>query len=399
MHVRQSILGEIAIRSGQHVTSVDLGSLIRRLILFDRVIVKSFRLREAPLLVRTFGTSGFAALLKSGLLNFNCNFNTVIIDVARDGVRPLPLNHFSFASAHAASPEADLRKELRFLQGISGLKNQERASLEEAIWNSLVWEPATYLKGLLDQIDNDFRANTPALRVAVIDKLRAELGADRLLGAEVPIHVEETSNRVFHIKNTLSDSFGLSAEKAHLILQGGASAVANLNQRLADMQAHSAITGFLDGEAPILFGKLAGIVAPLNPRIAEGQFERVIELADVPDFRPGQKVNVELLLKVRDSSECREFREWLGTIETVSDAEIKEMVASVRSRMASLAGSTGGKLVRLAATTGIGLIPGVGLVAGAVAGAIDSFLVDRVLPKSGVVAFLTETYPSLFASP
>jgi hypothetical protein len=65
--------------------------------------------------------------------------------------------------------------------------------------------------------------------------------------------------------------------------------------------------------------------------------------------------------------------------------------------MAVLAGSTGGKFVRLATTTGIGLIPGVGLAAGIAASAIDSFLVDRVLPKSGVVAFLTETYPSLFA--
>ena len=67
--------------------------------------------------------------------------------------------------------------------------------------------------------------------------------------------------------------------------------------------------------------------------------------------------------------------------------------------MASMAASPGGKLVRLAATTGIGLIPVVGPIAGAAAGAIDSFLVEKVLPRSGIVAFLTETYPSLFVSP
>jgi hypothetical protein len=32
------------------------------------------------------------------------------------------------------------------------------------------------------------------------------------------------------------------------------------------------------------------------------------------------------------------------------------------------------------------------------AGAADEFLIDRVFPTSGVFAFLTETYPSLFES-
>lgn len=164
------------------------------------------------------------------------------------------------------------------------------------------------------------------------------------------------------------------------------------------MQAHSAITGFQDKDAPLLFGKLAGIIAPLNPKIAEHQFERIIERAGVPDFKPSQRVDVEALLKVRDSAECREFREWLCTVQNASDAEIKDMVASVKSKAAILASSTGGKLVRLAATTGVGLIPVIGPITGVVAGAIDSFLVDRVLPRSGVVAFLTETYPSLFVS-
>jgi hypothetical protein len=398
MHVRQSILGEIGTRSGQTITSVDVGALVRRLILFDKVILKSFRLREAPFLARTFGTAGFSTLLKSGLLQFSCNFNSIITDLSRDGVRHLPIQHFSFARAYAANPDVDLRAELRCLQGITSLKNLERYSLEEAIWDSLAREPVTYGDDLLKQIDSDFRSNTPALRAAVVGKLQAELDPNQLKAADIIMSVEETATRVFRIKNNLSDSFGFSPEKSHAILQGAVSAVANLDQRLADMQAHSAITGFLDAEAPILFGKLAGVLSPMNPRIAEGQFERVIELAEVPDFKPGQKVNVELLIKVRDSAECREFREWLATLGDVTDNVIKEMVASIKSKIAQLAGSTSGKFVRLATTTGIGLIPGVGLAAGIAASAIDSFLVDRVLPKSGVVAFLTDAYPSLFVS-
>jgi hypothetical protein len=399
MHVRQSVLGAIGTYSGKHVTSVDVGSLIRRLILFDRVVAKSFRLREVPFLVRTFGTDGFSSLLESGLLQFSCSVNFVVVESSRNGVRQLPLNHFSLATGYMTDLDSVLRTELRCLQSITGLKDQKRALLEETIWRSLSREPEGYREELLAQIDRDFRANTPALKAALIDSLRKEPGKGGLHASDIAINVEETSNRVFHIRNTLSDSFGFSAEQTHNVVQRAVSAVANLDQRLAEMQAHSAITGFLDTEAPILFGKLAGIIAPMNPRLAESQFERVIELADVPDFKPGQRVNVEQLMKVRDSAECREFREWLGTLENVTDAEVKSMVASIKSKIALLAGSTGGKFVRLATTTGIGLIPGVGLAAGVVAGTIDSFLVDRVLPRSGVVAFLTETYPSLFASP
>ncbi len=398
MSVRQSVLGEVAVRSGLRLSGVDVGSLVRRLILFNKVIIKSFRLREMPVLVRAFGKDGFGELIELGLLRFSCEFTSLILDLSRGGIRHVPLEHFSFAKIDASDREGELRKELVALQGISGLKNRDRAALEETIWSSLVRPPQTFADDLLAQLDGDLRANNPALRLAVLDRLRARLEG-REIPADVRIEVEETAHRVFHIKNDLTTSYGLSPQEAHALLHQAVAAVANLDHRLTEMQAYSAITGFLDTEAPLLFGRLSGLIAPLNPAAAEKQFERVIELAELPDFKPGQKVDVQKLLKARDSAECREFREWLSSLDNASDAEIKEMVASLRSKMASIAASPGGKLVGLAATTGIGLMPVVGLIAGAAAGAIDSFLVDKVLPRSGIVAFLTETYPSLFVSP
>lgn len=398
MSFRQSVFGEVAVYSDQGSSVVDVGLLVRRLILFDKVVIKSALLREIPAFVRAFGTSGFTRLLDTGLVKLSCELTTVITDVNRNGVSHVPLHHFSFGIADLADRDKSLKSALRCLQSISGLKNLERASMEETILRSLVRPPSSYGQSLLDQIDADLRTNTPAFKAAVRRRLIAELGTPALPIADIPIEVEETTKRVFYVKNTLSASFGISLEKAHLVLHGAVTAMANLNQRLANMEAYSAITGFLDSESTLLFGKLAGIIAPLNPNRAEEQFERVIEITDVPDFRPGQKVDVDLLLKIRESAECREFREWLSTLEDVSDAEIKEMVASIKSKVASLAGSASGKLVRLAATTGIGLIPVVGPITGAAASAIDSFLVDRVLPRSGIVAFLTEQYPSLFVS-
>ena len=336
MSVRRSILGEIGVRDGQWIVGVDVGSLVRRLLLFDRTVIKSSRLKEVPFLVRTFGKVGFTDLVNSGFLVFSCGFTSLAVDFNRDGVRSVPLDHFTFGIVSAANPDADLRSELRALQSIPGLKNAERASLEETVWGSLTRQPPTYGQDLLSQVESDLRRNTPALKAALVERLGEEMGGSLLPIGEIAIEVEEPNSRVFHIKNSLSESFGISPQKTHLLLQNSVSAVANLNQRLADMQVCSAITGFRDCEAPLLFGKLAGLIAPLNPQTVEKEFERVIELADIPDFKPGQKVNVDLLLKVRESAECREFREWLATLEDLSDAEIKRMVASIKSKVAPL---------------------------------------------------------------
>jgi hypothetical protein len=398
MHLRQSVLGEVAIRSDQTLSGVDVGTLVRRLILFDRVIVKSFRLREMPTLIRAFGKSGFGDLINLGLLQFTCEFTTLAVDMSLNGVRHVPLEHFSLGIVNAANREADLRSELVALQGVTGLKNSERSSIEETIWRSLVRPPDSWGKDLLAQVDSDLRSNAPILRFALVERLKQEL-APEMPTSQIEIKAEEVRERVFYIKNNLAAKFGFSSEKTHALLQAAVTAAANLDHRLAEMLAYTAITGFLDSEAPLLFGKLSGVVAPLNPELSEKQFERVIELAGVPDFKPGQRIDVQKLLKVRDSEECREFREWLCTLEDVSDTEIREMVEGIKATMASLANSVSGKLVRLATTTGVGMIPVVGPITGAIAGAVDSFLVDKVLPRSGIVAFLTEKYPSLFVSP
>jgi hypothetical protein len=263
----------------------------------------------------------------------------------------------------------------------------------------MVRPPETFGANLLQQIDAELRANSPSLRAAIIDQLQNQVSSHGLDPMQLEVTVEEPQTRVFHIKTTISRDFGLSPEKTHLLLQRSVTAVANLSQRLAEMEAYASLTGFLESEAALLFGKMAGIIAPQNPKIAEEQFKRVIEIADIPDFKPGQRVDVEKLMKIRESAECRDFRGWLSTAEDVSDATIRDMATGMKNKVATLAGGTGGRVVRFAATTLVGLIPGAGLVLGPAAGAIDSFLVERVLPRSGILAFLTDTYPSLFVSP
>jgi len=397
MNFRRSVLGEIAIRSGVSFAGVDVSSLLRRLILFDDVVIKSFRLREIPTLVRAFGKTGLADLLKSGTLKLACEFTVLAGDFSRGGIRSNPLEHFSFGIVDIADREGILKSELRASQGVPGLNNRERSALEELVWSALVRPHGTYGKDLLAQVEADLRANTPALKAALVEQLRQQTYAPAAT-TQVTIAVVEPSARVFKINNNLTGALGFSPEKAHGLLQSAVFAVANLNHRLGEMEAYSAITGFSESEAPLLFGKLAGILEPLNPAVSEEQFKRVVQIAGLPDLNGTVRIDVDALLKIRDSAECREFREWLTTLPDVSDAEIKHMVAGLRAKLTTIFSGTVGRAVRFAATTGVGLVPGAGLVLGPVASAIDSFLIDRVLPRSGIVAFLAVKYPSLFVS-
>ena len=230
MNPRHSVLGEIVTLSGRTVTNVNVGALVRRLLLFDTVVVKSFRLREFPVLIRAFGKDGFRQLLGSGFLKFNCEFTVLAGDFARNGVRSVPLEHFHFGIVDAFNREHDLRRELAALQSISGLKNEDRAALEEEIWISLVRPPSSFGKDLLAQVENDLRVNTPALRVAISQQLTEQHPTFR--ESELQVQVEETTSRVFRVKNNIADMVGLPKAKAHDVVQKAVFAVTNLGHRL-----------------------------------------------------------------------------------------------------------------------------------------------------------------------
>jgi hypothetical protein len=395
MSIRQSIFGQVAAQAGSQPLSVDFGLLLPRLLFFDTVIVKSVGLQEIPFLVRAFGKTGFLQLIDSGILKFSSELMVIITDVAHNGVRELPLSQFSFGVAQIADREAFLKRGLQGLQGIPGLKNPERAAMEETLITGLVRPGSDHGAQIQAQIELDLRNNTPALKAAILEQLKIKgVESDR----QLEVRVEEIRERVFRVVTNLNDNFGLSEQQTHEILQPSIGAVANLNQRIADMVAYSAITGFADAEAPLLFGKFAGIIAPQNPKPIEEQFARVITIANLPDFVTGRRIDVERLLRARESAECLEFRAWLSKLEGLSDTQIAEMVGGVRNEAAFMIRSDLGRKLRFAITTAIGLIPGPGLLVGPVAGVVDSFLVERMFPTSGVFAFLKQTYPSLFVS-
>jgi hypothetical protein len=207
MNIRQSVFGEIAIRSvsGGKVSGIDSGTLLRRLLLFDRVIVKSVGLYEISHLVRLFGKSGFLNLLQSDALKISSEFIFVLMPKENNGKRVHPYCHFSFGTGEIQNREKSLRRGLVSLQGVSGLKNVERESLEDAVLAGLVRPPASYAPELLTQFEQDLRKNSPALRAAIEQQLKNHA---TLCEEGLEVEVAEVNTRLFHVKLTFPNCMG-----------------------------------------------------------------------------------------------------------------------------------------------------------------------------------------------
>ncbi|MGI0084102.1 MAG: hypothetical protein ACREBQ_03375, partial [Nitrososphaerales archaeon] len=313
MSIRQSVLGEVAIRNGLEVSGADIEGLLRRLLLYETVTIRSVRLRELPYIVRAFGKDGFLQLLNSGVLKISCEFSAIISPLAKNGIRVLPYGHFTFGMADITDRVGVLGVELRNLQSVSGLKIADRSVIETTVLNKLVRPPSNYMQQLLDQVEIDLRSGTPALQIAIEKQVKTRFGDS---APALAINVEEVEKRTFRIGNNIPELFGISDEISDQILRLAVSAVTHLNHRVAEMSAYSAITGFEESESNLLFGKFAGILRPLNPNLQEDQFTRVATIAGFPELIAGKRVDVERLLTVRDSAELREFRDWLSKLDS-----------------------------------------------------------------------------------
>jgi hypothetical protein len=191
---------------------------------------------------------------------------------------------------------------------------------------------------------------------------------------------------------------GINLEQEHDMLAELVKGTSNLNQRIADMAEFSAISHFEDSEAPLLFGKIHSLVAQLNPEFDEHAFLRVIGVTEIPKLIENRRINVDELMKIRETDECREFRSWLSTTDSLDNAELKRILTGFRAKAASFIATKSGKSLRLGVNTTLGLIPGYGTLLALGEGVVDTFLLETMLPSSGVLTFLNHAMPSIFVS-
>jgi hypothetical protein len=282
---------------------------------------------------------------------------------------------------------------LQDLHGTPGLQRKQVLKLKEAIAGAIRPLPEETRSQLWPAFENELIHNSRLVKTAVEMVVKERLGL-----SDVPfsLTVKQEDGSSFRVDTDLHKVAKIDDATAHKIVEKGLMGIAGLSQTIGEMKAFSAISGFREEELPLFRHKLDFAADLASSQTKEQNFQRVIDLAGLPEFPMTQgAISVEQLLKVRDSSEAREFRDWLGGIGQASDEEIREHIGSLRARVGLTVGSATGKAMRFLITTGLGFVPG-GTAAALALSAADQFVVDRLLPRSGIAAFANELYLSIF---
>jgi hypothetical protein len=395
LEVTRRLLGSSAIvttpRDGSEISvALDVGGLIRRLLLFDTYILYSVRLKEIPGLVQCFGLQGTLDLLSSGAMEIRCecaqysegNFNTP----------PCPPMTFQFHVLEAHVWEQyliDCLPELRK----TALTGRQLMDLQTAVVKAVMHSDnrPMFAQDVAPAFVGDILSNNRLVKAAVDLLLLQRHGIRNVDNFELKM-IKVGDDR-FSAETNLDSKLSLSSEETHNIIKRALLGVAGLYQRIGEMKAHGAVSGFTEVELSLFRSKFEALADALGSNRNESRFLRTLSIAGLSDgLGPNQTVDVGRLLKIRSGPEATEFRAWLADIDRLSDADVRDRVASLNAKLGLAAQTTTGKVLRLLATTVAGGIPPLGIALST----LDQFLWDKFFKRSGVAAFINELYPSIF---
>ena len=383
---------------------VDVGNILRRLLLFDTYILKTIRLKEFPEIVRRLGFEATLHLLSSDAFKIHCDAlstgqtGQATVLKSREEKGALPKGSYCFQSVSVP----DRRDYISgcFQESIAPmpLSIKQQKKLKHAILDSLEKPPENIGQETIAQLKNDLRIGSPALKLGVVKELKKQFNITTTT-PEVKVRLHPIDDDDFRSESNLMNLFSIDLDQNHKIIERAALDLAGLNQKVAEMKSFKAVSGFRVNDLPIFENKIDFLVNSIDPDKQERRSQRVCEIANLPDFQEvgiDYQINMDSFFKVRESSECREFRNWLHLIDNKSDKDIKDQINNLRARIATIANTKTAKSLRFMVSNALGLIPGHGVVLGPLLGVLDTFLLEKVLPKSGVTTFISSLYPSLF---
>lgn len=400
MELRDRFLGPIGSDRAQDADgpmTIDFGNLVRKLVLFDQIIVESHNLKEPAPITQKFGYDGAKALFESGRLRLVKDM-VWVADIGR-APRPnrpvLPPGSYSINAARLTPPREYLSKQLHRIDAIPGLTSKQAKRLRQLTGSRLLTNPEEAVRFAQEQITRDFEVSGPVLTASVVRAVKREFEID-LDPTKLNLRLERLSERDWHAETDLDRVTTLTTRQIHDAVGQGLSAASALNIRLALMREFTALTGFQANDLPLFEQKLEFLMRELDPRLQDQRFDRVREVVGMPDVSNDptvRDVDMAKLIEITAGPEVREFRQWLRTSDSLTDKELADLVHPVRDVLGKAIHGSAAKVVRFALSTGVGVIlPPVG----AGLGAIDTFLVDKLMPTPGPTAFLSHLSRSVF---
>jgi hypothetical protein len=160
---RDRFLGGIAGEPGpepEDPAVVDFGDLVRKLILFDEIVVESHNLKEFAPLAQKFGYHGVKALLESRRLRFVRDLPLV----ADMGQAPfphrrtfLPFGSYSIHAVWARPPREFLSRQLHKVDAVPSLTSKQAQKVRQLAGACLLPARDEVLQSAQEQISRDSR--------------------------------------------------------------------------------------------------------------------------------------------------------------------------------------------------------------------------------------------------
>lgn len=405
MDIHEHHLGPIAAATeGTDRPEVDVGAVVRRLILFEKCTIESNRLQEIPALVSVFGVDGLLKLLDSGALQILADAMTagqigqtagLRATISRGG--PLPLGSYRLATVSIGHRRDYVHRILQEVHA-APISHNDAKRLKSALAPRLLEFPADAGSTGVSDTSLDLREGHPVVWHAIRSAVLKETGHDP--GPDPDFRVEQLDDEGdIRVSTSLPARLGLSRDMEHRIVERGILNVAGLNQRIRLMERLGAVTGFRDDEVGLFEKKLSVLAARMDASHEEKQFDRVITLGGLPGLEslpPGTTIDADRLLRLREGDDGRRLRAWLRGTTSSTDAAITKEFGSIREELAALTQGPLGRTIRFLVATVAGFVPVAGLVAGPALSGADAFLFDRVMGRSGPATFLGKHYPSIF---
>jgi hypothetical protein len=403
--LQSRLIAPCFVQDGEQIRP-DVPALFRRLLLFETYILQTIQFKEFVPLVHRIGIDNVVKLLNAGCLQLELD-PTQIVNFGQfpdgptysRGKPPLPPLSFSFSILKAHDYSSYIQNCLDDVtRQLSPSVNRRKVTeLESAIRQALL--PLVDDSGLMASRghDADLRSNSPALKKALSIELRQKkevvVPESEIVFRATPI--DETD---FRTESNLS-TFGLTKAEEHKVIERALIANGGVNSRIEDMRNHHALSGFIDGEFPLLSGRFDFLAETLSPGDHERTFSRVIDIRNLPSIdliAPGTDFDVDRFLDIRRSKAAADFRTWIRTMKLASDEDIREQIGTIRSRLGPLVHGGIGKAVRIAISTVSGMVPLYGTPISLALSIVDSYLLEHIFPISGPTAFLSNEYQSLF---
>ena len=390
MTTTRRILSPAAIHgAGNRVVSIDLSSIVTRILLSETYVFQSVQANDLLLLAQAFDQSGVLTLFQAGALKIH--YDTFTIGQTgqlradqnfRDNNKRLPLCSYSFSEIRLADQEA------RFETVCGGL----RPDLRDAVKANRIATPSSFKPQVFDGFYGDIRRNPLVLESAV----RHDLKTRAIKAKNLKLSVEETDPEDFRVSNNLVSEYHVSEQMAHHVIERAILASANVNVKFGQMKVCDALSGIKETDLPVIQAKFGSAIGFVEAGHGESRFERVAQITGLQGPKFGEtKVDAEKLLRIRESDECRAFRDWLADTGSLSNHQLRDRVRGLNARIRQAINSTPGKAVRFLISTGFSFVPHRPEL-GLAASVIDTFIVERLAPRDAVVVFLSDLYPSVF---